>query len=74
MKNSTNRRLTQEGLLAIVKISDGEVSLGVSISENNDEYNHNIFKAFKYSQTKKSYGPVLSEIERGHQLTTGGIV
>lgn len=74
MKNSTNRRLTQDGLLAIVYLSGSKELLDVSISENNDEYNHNIFKASKYSQTKNSYGPVLSEIERGHQLTTGGIV
>lgn len=73
MKNSTNRRLTQDGLLAIVYLSGSKELLGEQFSENNNEYNHNIFKAFKLFN-KSSYGPVFSENWQDRQLIAGGLV
>lgn len=74
MKNSTNRRLTQEGLLAIVYLSGSKELLGRQfLGDKNNEYNSNIFKAFK-SLLKKSYGPVFPRSWQGRQLIAGGVV
>lgn len=74
MKNSTDRILTMEGLIAKVYMSDGMVPSGVSFRGYKVESNHNIFRAFK-SSLRQSYGPVLPRNERGRQLiNTGGMV
>lgn len=73
MKNSTKKRLTISNLLASVWASGGRVSSGVSLSGDNNEYNRDIFKAFKPIH-KASYGPVFPDSERGRQLTAGDVI